>query len=83
MCLLILVICSFFRLAKEWRKSHEAPLEAPTPEEVDLDIKETKDFNRLLMSKLGEVAEQHPEIDNRFQQLCEEVTGCGKGFDSL
>ena len=64
---------ALFRLAKEWRKSQSLPLEAPTPEEVDIDIKEVKDFNRLLMNKLAEVADQHPEIENKLQQMCEEV----------
>jgi len=61
------------RLAKDWRASQNAPLDSQTPEEVDIDVKSAKDFNRLLLQKLADVAARQPEIEERFHQLCQDA----------
>lgn len=68
------------KLAKEWRAASGVELDVQTPEEVDFDIKEAKDFNRMLMTKLSEVAEQHPEIEQKFGQMCADVGVAGGLF---
>lgn len=69
LCTPLLVV----RLSREWREANESPHEMATPEELDIDIKSLRDFNKMLMIKLSEVAGRHPEIESRFHQLCQEV----------
>jgi hypothetical protein len=61
------------RLAREWRASKQMPLGAETPEETDVTLKETKDLNKRMLFKLAEVADRHPEIEEKLKQLCENV----------